>query len=529
METQDYIPISLICQWMFCPRRAWLEAAGEQSDSYQMEVGFSDHDRVDDSSTERKNEIRALEVRCEELGVCGKLDSVEKVGDGYAIVEYKATPIKRAPEITEPMRVQLALQKRCLEEAGYTVIGTSIFFTSHHRRIEVELDDDDYTMATQAVEKTLAVIASEVAPQPLEDDIRCDRCSHAGICLPEERQLEKVQRRIRVSDPDSQVVYLNTPGSYARCSKGQMIITKDGDNLGKVPLEIIQGLEVCGNVNLSGGLIRELLWRDIPIMWCSGSGRLIGWAVSSYGPNGLTRVQQHVASAEGRLSFAREFIASKIANQATQLRRSGVDSAIIETLRSLQKKVALTEIWQEILGIEGEAAGIYFSNWPFLIKEPRRDQWKWHGRSGRPAADEINAMLNYVYALLLSDVVKAITSCGLDPHAGFLHSSNRNKPALALDLMEEFRAPIADSVVQTVINNGEIAPSGFSMVMSSVRMKEGTRKALIAAYERRMCTQIKHPIFGYSATWRRIVEIQARQILGVLDGSQSRYQGIRVR
>lgn len=529
MATPDTIPISLVCQWVFCPRRAWLEAAGERSDSYQMEVGFSAHDKVDDPSTERKDEIRALEVRCDELGIVGKLDSLVQVDDVYEIVEYKATPVKRAPVVTEAMRIQLALQKLCLESMGQTVVATSIFFTTHHRRVDVELNDVDFEAAKNAVKRTFEVISADNAPEPLEDSDRCSRCSHADICLPDERNLGEVRRKILVSDPDSQVVHLATSGSYARCSKGQMIISKGDEILGKVPLETIQGLEVHGNINLSGGLIRELLWRDIPIAWCSGSGRLVGWATSSYGPNGLTRVSQHVASAEGRLSFAREFVASKIANQATQLRRGGVASDVPETLRVLQKKVAAAELWQDVLGVEGEAAAIYFSKWPELIKPSKRDMWSWNGRSGRPAADALNAMLNYAYSLLLADAVKAIIACGLDPHAGFLHSSNRNKPALALDLMEEFRAPIADSIVQTVVNNGEVSPDEFTEIMGTVRMKNSSRKALIAAYERRMATQIRHPIFGYPASWRRVLEIQARQILGVLDGSQPRYQGIRVR
>ena len=133
------------------------------------------------------------------------------------------------------------------------------------------------------------------------------------------------------------------------------------------------------------------------------------------------------------------------------------------------------------------------------------------------------------YTLLLSDCTRALISCGLDPHAGFLHSSKRNKPALSLDLMEEFRAPIADSVVQTVVNNGEVSIKGFTNALGSVRMTDSTRKAVVKAYERRMSTEITHPLFKYKATWRRVVEIQARMILGYLDGTQASYRGIRIR
>lgn len=138
-------------------------------------------------------------------------------------------------------------------------------------------------------------------------------------------------------------------------------------------------------------------------------------------------------------------------------------------------------------------------------------------------------MLNYAYGMLASDCIRAVMSCGLDPHAGFLHSSNRNKPALALDLMEEFRAPIADSVVINAINNKEVKPDDFDSSLGTTRLKEKARRAVIAGYERRIQTEFRHPLFEYSVTWRRAIEVQARQVLGVLDGTQTRYAGIRVR
>lgn len=368
-----------------------------------------------------------------------------------------------------------------------------------------------------------------LAPAPLEDDSRCMRCSHVGICLPDERQLKSPARRIIVSDPDAQVVHLATPGARASTRSGQMLVDKRGERLSEVPLDLVQGVVVHGNIDLSSGLLRELLWRNVMVVWCSGTGRLYGWAQSSYGPNGASRVQQHVASAEGRLGFAREFVSAKVTNQATQVRRAGVSTDVVDRLRVLQRMALRAERWQDLIGIEGEAASLYFAVWPQLLKPRERDSWVWSGRSGRPASDPINALLNYGYALLTADAIRALVACGLDPHAGFLHSSGRNKPALALDLIEEFRAPIVDSVVQTVINNGEIKQEQFSERLGTWRMDDKARKALISAYERRMSTEFRHPIFDYSVTWRRALEVQARQILGVLDGSQSHYRGVRVR
>lgn len=155
--------------------------------------------------------------------------------------------------------------------------------------------------------------------------------------------------------------------------------------------------------------------------------------------------------------------------------------------------------------------------------------WEWQGRVGRGANDPINILLNYAYGLLTSECIRAILTCGLDPHAGFLHISNRNKPALALDLMEEFRAIIADSVVVSLINRKQVDSASFSTAGGSLRLSPVGRKTIIKAFEHRINTEFRHPIFGYSVSWRRTIEIQARMILGVLNGSHSAYTGVKVR
>lgn len=528
-SAREPIPISLVAHHEFCPRRAWLEAAGEHTDTAQMQIGTNSHRGADNVAASRSTEFRAVDVFDDDWGLTGRLDAVRIDGHSYTIREYKATPVRRSVEVTAPMRLQLALQAKCLRSMQGAEVATEIYFTSHNRVVQVELDEQDYRNAHEAVVQTRTCVTAPAAPEPLEDDARCTRCSHASVCLPDERQMRADARRITVSDPDAQIVHLTTPGSRAFTRSGQMRVVKGDEELAVVPLDLVQGVQVHGNVDLSSGLIRELLWRQVPVVWCSGTGRMYGWAQASYGPNGAARVQQHVASAQGRLGFAREFIAAKVANQATQLRRAAAVEPAVERLRAIQRLIGEAERWQDILGFEGEAASIYFGRWPMLLKERIRDEWDWSGRSGRPATDPVNALLNYGYSMLTSDAVKAVIACGLDPHAGFLHSSGRNKPALALDLIEEFRAPVVDSVVQTVINNGEVQPRQFSGTLGTWRMNDTARKSLVAAYERRMSTEFRHPIFGYSVTWRRALEVQARQVLGVLDGSQPTYRGIRVR
>lgn len=527
----ELIPISLVAHHAFCPRRAWLEAAGEKADSYAMTAGVLAHTATDDPSTERGDRHRAIDVSHSEWGIIGRVDTVERRDGQLEVVEYKATPVRRKTEVTQPMRIQLALQTACLEEMGYHASRCSIYFTTQRRHLPVNLDSADMENARAEVDRTRETVVSLIAPEPLSDDVRCMGCSHAGVCLPEEREQEPVVRRIHAADPDGGIVHLATAGSRAFLRAGRLRVSLRSEELDSLPLEQIAGLVVYGNIDLSSALIRELLWRGLTIVWCSGTGRVIGWSHTANTPNGLARVQQHQASAEGRVELARAFIAAKIAGQATLLRRNGDAQATVSCLRRLQRKAQEAERVDILTGIEGQAAALYFADFPTMLRRPQGDTFLngWAGRFGRGAFDPVNVALNYVYGVITAEVIRAITSCGLDPHAGFLHSSARNKPALALDLMEEFRAPLGDAVVLSAVNNREISDSDFTTALGSCRLRDSGRRALLSAYERRVETEFTHPVFKYKITWRRAIEVQARMVLGYLDGSQRRYRGVTTR
>jgi CRISPR-associated protein Cas1 len=528
LSEDDAIPISLVVHQAFCPRRAWLEVMGERTDTAQMATGTVEHGGTDDSGTSRVQRLRGVDVRSVRLGISGRCDTLEVgVSGELTIVEYKATPVRRKAEVTRSMRAQLALQGIALTEMGQRVAGHAVYFTQHRTRIDVNLTADDLAEAEALVAQVRETIQGKTAPPPLEDDPRCTRCSHAAVCLPDERALTTVPRRIMIASPDGQVLHLATPGSRASIRQGRVEISRQGERVASVPVEHVQAVVVHGNADLTSGLIRELLWRNIVIAWCSSSGRITGWAASTQSPNGGPRHRQHVQSERGRLDLAREFVAGKIANQATLLRRHGDSPATAAVLRGLQRAAGQATSLNELFGIEGDAAARYFAGFSSMLAADAAATFR--TRTRRPATDPVNAALNYAYGMLVSDVIRAILACGLDPHAGFLHSSERNKPALALDLCEEFRAPISDSVVLGVFNNGELSGADFSSVLGTVNLRDKGRKQLIAAYERRVAQEFRHPTFGYSVSWRRAMEIQARMVLGVIDGTQTSYKSIRIR
>lgn len=527
------IPISLVAQAVFCERRAWIEAAGEQVIHPQIEAGLAAHVRVDSPRPEQMR-THSIDIAHEALGIVGQCDVIRAVDDGaVSIVEYKSTPVRRIAQVTDANVVQLALQRLCLESSGVEVVSQEIYFTNHRRSVQVQLSAADFRNAEHWVATTRQIVEQKEAPAPLVDDPRCGSCSHVSICLPDEHKRSGSRRRISVSDRHGEILHLTTPGSRASLRSGRVVVTGQRDRIASVPIERVVGVVVHGNVDISSALLREILWRGYSIVWCSASGRVVGSARSASSPNGLARVRQHVVSEAGHLELAREFIRSKISNQATQLRRNAkknVNTAV-EAMRRIAQKSGDAPDIPHLYGLEGEAAALYFEHFPALLSDGADSEFRemWPGRAGRGAKDPLNVLLNYAYGLLLADTIRALHACGLDPHAGFLHTAARNKPALALDLMEEFRAPVADSTVVGMINNGEIVASDLPAAVGRRRLGDRARRAVSSAYQRRVQQELKHPVFAYTVSWRRAIEIQARMILGVLDGTDSVYKGIRIR
>ena len=182
------------------------------------------------------------------------------------------------------------------------------------------------------------------------------------------------------------------------------------------------------------------------------------------------------------------------------------------------------------MGVEGSIAALYFANWgSLLIDGTARDAFTPTSRNRRPPKDPVNAMLSFSYALLAKEATVALLAEGLDPYWGFLHRPRHGRPALALDLMEEFRPLVADSAVLSAINTGMVTPGDFVSSPAGCAMKDGARKALIRAYELRLDQMITHPIFNYRCSWRAVIRVQAKLLAKALRGEIPAYTGITTR
>lgn len=208
---------------------------------------------------------------------------------------------------------------------------------------------------------------------------------------------------------------------------------------------------------------------------------------------------------------------SKLRNARTLLRRNArgetPPEAALGGLRRASRAAGEAKSLAELLGVEGNGAAIYFGSFGSMLSNASEEslrRFAFENRNRRPAIDPVNAMLSFAYAMLVRELTTTLSAVGFDPYRGFYHQPRYGRPALALDVMEPFRPILADSTVITAVNNGEVKPSDFVWAGRACALSPAGRKKMIAAFERRLATEITHPVFGYRLSYRRVLEVQAR-------------------
>jgi CRISP-associated protein Cas1 len=306
----------------------------------------------------------------------------------------------------------------------------------------------------------------------------------------------------------------------------------------RIPLHKVDDVIVMGDVTLTASALQMLLEKNIEIHFLDGIGRFKGRLTPGLSKNSLLRLAQHRAHNDvpKRGELARRFVIGKLSNQRTMLQRynrrqadPAFDQEIaligsnIRQLAALSTSVTVEPAQlvsgdvgidgtplETILGLEGSGSAAYFRCFGRMLTD--QEQWPFAGRIKRPPTDAVNALLSYGYALLTSQVASAVQIVGFDQFVGFLHSSTYGRPALALDLMEEFRPLIVDSAVLTLLNNRMLTRDDFQVELGAYRLKKEPRKLFLTRFEERLNEEITHPIFGSRIKYRRCIEMQARLV-----------------
>nr|VFK53737.1 MAG: CRISPR-associated protein, Cas1 family [Candidatus Kentron sp. TUN]VFK57742.1 MAG: CRISPR-associated protein, Cas1 family [Candidatus Kentron sp. TUN]VFK61584.1 MAG: CRISPR-associated protein, Cas1 family [Candidatus Kentron sp. TUN] len=330
-------------------------------------------------------------------------------------------------------------------------------------------------------------------------------------------------------------LYVTTQGAWLARERENVLVQVEKEIRMRLPIHNLDNIICFGHVSASAPFMGLCAERGVGLAFFTEYGRFLTRVQGPISGNVLLRREQYRRSdkEDAAATIAATLVAAKIANSRTVLQRALRDRAdgdgvskiqdTIVHLAGLQRRVRAdpTLKLDSVRGLEGAAAKAYFDVFDRLITHTDK-AFHFEGRYRRPPPDPVNAMLSFSYTLLRHDIQSAIEGVGLDPQVGFLHRDRPGRPSLALDLMEEMRAFIADRLVLSLINRRQVAATGFKISESgSVHMDDKTRKVMLGAYQERKRDKLRHPFLNENVEIGLIPHIQAllfaRHLRGDLD------------
>lgn len=327
-------------------------------------------------------------------------------------------------------------------------------------------------------------------------------------------------------------LYVTTQNAYLHKEGQSVVVNVEKEKRLRVPIHTLDGIVCFGAVSMSPFLMHHCAECNVAVSFLSEYGKFLARIQGPVSGNVLLRREQYrlADDAEGTADIARNMLTGKIANARAVIRRAmrdhGATSALNtaesrlgQYLRRLERPMSI----DELRGNEGEAAASYFCAFPQLVTV-KDEAFAFTGRNRRPPTDPVNALLSLTYTLLVHDCRSALEGVGLDPCVGYLHTARPGRPSLALDLMEEFRAILADRLVLSLINRRQIQPKDFKdSAGGAVSMNDEARKTLLATWQKRKQEEITHPYLEEKCKVGLLLHLQAQLLARHLRGDLEAY------
>mgnify|MGYP001007003669 FL=1 len=330
-------------------------------------------------------------------------------------------------------------------------------------------------------------------------------------------------------------LYITNPDRYLSLDGETVVIQNHDEIIGRIPLHNIDSIVTFGYTGASPALMGACAKRNISLSFMTHYGKFLARATGEINGNVTLRKEQYRISDDEKRStnIAKSFITGKLYNSKSVINRAVRDypnrvdilklSEKSELLNNSLLQISQAESAEQLRGIEGESAAIYFSVFDDLILQ-QKDDFYFHGRNRRPPLDNVNAMLSFSYSLLASMCASALECVGLDPYVGFLHTDRPGRVSLALDLMEELRAIFADRFVLTMINKKKINEKGFiKKENGAVLMEDETRKNFLSEWQNKKQEIIKHPFLEEKVEWGMLPYVQALLLARFIRGDLDAY------
>ncbi len=339
---------------------------------------------------------------------------------------------------------------------------------------------------------------------------------------------------------ETTTVYVKDQGAVVRKRGQRLVVTKDGDELMDLPLMHVRQLAVVGNVQLTTQAIAALLHHDVDVVFYSQRFKYRGRLMTGGSKFArLRHAQLRVMSDEAQtLAIARQVVAGKLANQRVILQRRLASNGSgpagralrrgVQGIGAMRRACTRARSLDSLRGYEGKAGAYYFASFKVMLD----DGWEFKGRAYYPPPDPINSALSLGYSLLLKDTIAAVQLVGLDPYLGFFHAIEYGRPSLALDVMEEFRPILVDTLVLELVGRNSLTPKHFVRTGRSerpVEMSDSGVQMLLRGYEARLATEVRHPVSKERTTYRRCLELQVRQVAGIVLGKSKEYVPVTIK
>ncbi len=331
-------------------------------------------------------------------------------------------------------------------------------------------------------------------------------------------------------------LYVMTPNAYAHLENNTVRIDVEREKRLQVPLHHVGSLVCFGNVMVSPALMHRLADEGKSLVLLETSGRFKARLEGPISGNILLRQAQHRSATDAGFAreFARAVIAGKLKNSRALLVRAARETpdsteqaALTRTADNLAaslRAAAVATDLDALRGVEGEAARGYFGSLNSVVKPQARAHFALNGRTRRPPLDRFNALLSFLYSMLMNDCRSALETVGLDPQLGFLHAVRPGRAALALDLQEEFRSILADRLALTLINRSQLGPGDFDQREGGVVMlNDRGRRTVITAWQERKQEEITHPLLGMKLPIGVVPFVQARLMARTVRGEMTGY------
>jgi len=327
-------------------------------------------------------------------------------------------------------------------------------------------------------------------------------------------------------------LYVTTQNAYLHKEGQSVLVNVEKETRLRVPIHTLDGIVCFGAISMSPFLMHHCAESNVAVSFLSQYGKFLARIQGPVSGNVLLRREQYRVAdhPESSASIAANMIIGKLANVRSVLRRAQRDHGananlhtaeqrLTQYLRRLERPMPI----DELRGNEGEAAASYFAAFPQLITV-KDEAFSFTGRNRRPPTDPVNALLSFAYTLLVHDCRSALEGVGLDPCVGYLHTDRPGRPSLALDLMEEFRAVLADRLVLSLLNRKQIQPKDFNdSAGGAVTMSDSARKTLLTTWQKRKQEEITHPYLGEKCQVGLLPHLQAQLLARHLRGDLEAY------